>query len=212
VGEVVHEVTVGPVRAQLIAAGPALALFRDSERNAFVRFALTAGGAFWLDVFLPKRFSDYSTSFGYRVSRKWRDLKIALTGVAVPFVGLTPSGGGPVAPRWKQENGAKMVDVALADSRARATATGNSAAIIITIPYGHPVQADTSDMFRTLPSWEVDRIADVVGQTLQRLLDGVLGPDAAAPAAAPRVTAPVVRATGLGGRARDTHGRFERSA
>lgn len=196
----VYQVKQGPIRAKLMAEGGALALFDPKQRNTIVRIAMKAGGDFWVGTFLPKRFSQYAVSIGYRVSSRWRKYKEFQTGVAVPFVGLTPPGGGPRAPKWKNTNPQKMITAALAGSKATATATGNNARINISIPYGHAVLPETSEMFRTVPSWEMDRIADVVGARLQDLLDGLL-PTIAITAPAPRsVSPPQARVTGVGSR------------
>lgn len=198
---VVYETKVGPIRARIEAEGSALALFDAKVRNTIIRTALSAGGQFWLQVFLPKRFSSYATTFGYTASQRWRKFKEFELGAAVPFVGFTPPGGGPAAPRWKQKNGEKMITAALNGANYTATATAANARIIFRIPYGHPVQQMTSDMFRTVPSWEVERVGEVVGKKLQDILDGLL-PAGAVPPITPRVvgSAPSVRISGAGER------------
>ncbi len=199
--EKVYQIRQGPIQAAIHAEGAALALFKTKHANNLVRLSLTAGGRAWIEIFLPKRFSAYANSIGYRVSQKWREIKERATGsAAIPFLGLTPPGGGPVAPRWTQRNGAKMMPTAIRGARAAATATSANARVVITIPYGHAVQAETSAMFRNVPSWEVDRVAEIVGAHLQNLLDGLL-PAVAVTAPKPRMPhAPAVRATGIGER------------
>lgn len=208
---VVHRETNGPIRARLEAEGMALALFDPKFRNDVVRLAMKAGGDFWVNVFLPKRFSQYAFSMGYRVSSRWRKYKEFQGGVAVPFVGLSPPGGGPIAPKWKRTNPEKMITAALGGARASATATANRARIVVSIPYGHAIQPETSDMFRFVPSWEMERVAQVVGKSLQDLLDGLLPAiaiNAKAVSAARRQRRPVTTMmTGLGERVTGTRSR-----
>lgn len=209
--EKVHEAKVGPVRAVLLAEGPALALFKPAIRNTIVRTALKAGGNLWIDVFLGKRFGPYAYRIGYYVSRKWRQFKERGMGQAVPFVGFTPSGGGRIAPRWKQRNGEKMKVAAIKGARIAVTATQTKARITFSIPFGHPIQSTTSAQFRTLPSWEVERVAQATAKELQLILDGVL-PATFIRTPKPRVVGPIpqVRATGV--RTERTTGSGQRAA
>ncbi len=165
-GVVVSTQQVGPVRATIVAYGGALALFSAKERNDIVRGALLAGGQYWLGAFLPKRFSVYAFTLGYRVSEKWRRTKQWQLGAAVPFVGGTPPGGGPRMPSWKGKNGEKMITAALSGATASATATAGNSKIVWLIPFGHAVRPETSEAFRMIPTWEVERIAEHVSESL----------------------------------------------
>lgn len=203
--ERVFEAREGSIRAALVAEGPALALFNARTRNTMVRASLHAGGRVWLQVFLPKRFSDYARRLGYRESAKWRKEKQFLLGQSVPFVGFTPPGGGKRHPRWKGENPEKMAVAAINGANVKATATASNAQVVITIPYGHAVRPETSDMLRNVPTWEVERIALEVAKHLQRILDGLLDADAVPPMPA-RVVPPAPRVTAKGLGERSTAG------
>lgn len=193
----VYQTQIGPVRARIVAAGGALALFDAKVRNNITRDGMLDGGRFWLQVFLPKRFSNYAYRFGYHVGKAWRQTKERQLGAAVPFVGGTPPGGGPVMPHWSQKNGEKMITAAINGASVRATATANRANLTFRIPYGHPVDAQASATFRTLPSWEVERIAQVTGQSIEdRILQGFAS--GAGFSGGSRVVAPAARAVGVG--------------
>lgn len=200
-GERVFTAAEGPIRAVLMAEGSALALFDARTRNTMVRLALHAGGRMWLQVFLPKRFSEYAKRLGYRVSARWAKEKLFLLGNAVPFIGFTPPGGGRQHPRWKRTNPEKMSVAVINGANAKATATASRAQLVFTIPYGHAVRPETSDALRTVPTWEVQRIAEEVASHLQRVLDGLL-PATEITAPVPRAVppAPRVSARGLGER------------
>lgn len=161
----------GPIRVVLEANGGALVLFRARERNLAVRTSLQSGGDFWLVNFLPMRFSKYAAqALGYRVSQKWEKAKMRWLGEAIPFVGFTPvNGGNP--PTWSEGNNtAKMRDVALSQARAEAIATSKTQRISLFIPFGHPVQSQTSVYFRIMPAWEVQAIAREVARTLASII------------------------------------------
>ncbi len=63
-----------------------------------------------------------------------------------------------------------MITAALNGSRAVATSTANNRRITWKIPYGHPIPAEHSAAFRTLPTWEVERVAQVVGQSIDAFM------------------------------------------
>ncbi len=174
-GERVFEAVQGPIRATIIANGPALALFSAKARNSIIRTALQHGGRYWLRTFLPKRFSDYAYRIGYNDSHSWAKAKQFLLGKSIPFIGFTPPGGGKRDPKRKATNPEKMAVAAINGANVRSTATAKNARIVFTIPYGHPVRPETSAQFRTVPPWEVDRVAKVVAETMQRILGGLLG-------------------------------------
>ncbi len=175
----VYEAKVGPIRAQILAAGGALVLFDASTRNEIIRAAMLEGGKFWMRAFLPMRFSQYAYRLGYTVSEKWSRRKLRDLGVSVPFVGFTPPGGGRRAPTWKGTNPEKMITAALNGASVRASAAAGRASLTIRVPYGHAVREETTASFRTLPSWEVARIAEVVGKALvDQIADRFMAGDA----------------------------------
>jgi hypothetical protein len=151
--EKVAEGEVGPIRAELLASGPALALFKPAVANRIVREALLAGGQFWGRVFLPQRFSPYAYRLGYQVGEKYERRKERLWGEATPFV-LTGEWYGVALTQW----------------RADATAKGGGGEIRIRIPVPHPTRPETQGAFRTVPTWEVERIGQEVGKALRAIL------------------------------------------
>lgn len=159
----------GPIRTTLEAYGGALALFSPAERNRAKRRAGERGGRFWLAVWMPKRFSGYAYFLGYRVSSKWAAKKKSGGVGNTPYVGMTPPGGGPAAPGYKQNNGAKMAD---AVSGSTVTTPANGESINIKVPYGHPIQSDKAAAFRTLPASEVEAIANEMADELGRIISG----------------------------------------
>lgn len=166
---IVSSVQRGPIRTTFEVFGGALALFSRAERNRAKRLAGGRGGRYWLSVWMPRRFSGYAFLLGYRVSGRWLATKRRNGAGAVPFVGLTPSGGGPVAPGYKQVNGAKMAD-AIAGSSVSTSSDGER--ITIKVPYGHPIQTDKAEAFRRIPAHEVEAIAAEIGDELGRIISG----------------------------------------
>jgi hypothetical protein len=119
---------------------------------------------------MMRRFSNYAMILGHRNSGKWKNYKKRVLGVeAVPFIGLTPSGGGPAAPNWSQVNGAKMKDAVLG-ARVQSVGIGGRESITIRIPYGHPILPDASRAFRKIPQREIDGIAREVGAELALII------------------------------------------
>lgn len=169
---IVHTQKVGPIRVAINAQGAALALFRVGEQNEIIKAALIAGGRFWLDHFLMKRFSLYAYAvLGYRASNKWRATKQKYLGQAIPFVGFTPANGG-APPTWKKGKNTEKMMSAVRRSRVESSATGGGAkcAIRIFVPYGHPIQADKSANFRTIPAHEIGAISGEVARALAHFL------------------------------------------
>lgn len=164
------ETKSGPIRTVIRANTMSLLTFAPAERNVIMRTALQAGGDFWIRTFLGKRLSAYAYRLSYRVSAKWKRTKEQWGGVATPFVGLTPVGGGHPVPTWKQSNGQKLSE-AIKGAYAKAKAQGLTKQVLeVRVPYGHAIPADKSAVFRTVPSWELNRFADVVGKTLASIL------------------------------------------
>jgi hypothetical protein len=137
-------------------------LFSKYDQNIIMRTVMTTAAAFWIKVFLPMRFGPYArTSLGYFASTKWekRKSKLAAAGTIqgpqpTPFV---------------------YTGIARSEATTRArpdgTATSTRFAIVIRIPFGHPIQPDTSAMFKVVPSHEVKRLAEVVGNELPALIN-----------------------------------------
>jgi len=196
----------GPIRVVIEAQRGALVLFTAKDRNTAIRASLQSGGEYWRAGFLPMRFSSYAANaLGYRVSQKWEKAKQRYLGEAIPFVGFGPSNGGN-PPTWSRgDNTVAMRDVALAQSRVEATATASRQRILIFIPFGHPVQDQTSVYFRVMPTFEVEAIAREVARTLASIISsGVMSTakGARAPRTLTGASTPVASRPSAGGRAR----------
>lgn len=199
----------GPIKVAINAQGAALALFRTSEQNEMVKASLVMGGRFWLDHFLMKRFSLYAYAvLGYRASNRWRATKQKYLGQAIPFVGFTPTNGG-APPTWKKGKNTEKMMTAVRRARVEAAASGGGekCAIRLFIPYGHPIQADKSANFRTIPAHEIGAISGEVARALAHFLSA--GVDRTSDAATKQVNSrTIVGATsqwsrGLGSTGRD---------
>lgn len=127
----------GPIRIAVECHGLALQVLTKAERNRAVREALVAGGQLWLRVFAPLRFTPYARRLGYYLPKP------------EPFV-----------------RKGEMRDSVLGSSSVAAVARGGASEIRIKVPYGHPLNARHADIFKTVPSWEVQRVADEVGAWL----------------------------------------------
>ena len=153
----------GPIKYRIEAQGTALALYKTAERNRMVRNSLRRGGVFWLGFYLAKRFSMYSKIIlGYpNITKRWAITKARKLGIVVPFMGLRGIG-----------DPTKMVIAATVGGRASAIATATKGEIRITVPYGHPIPEQYSAAFRTIPTKEVQDIADEVAIGLAAELAG----------------------------------------
>jgi hypothetical protein len=151
-----------PLKVAIDLNRTALSWFSRAEQNTAIRTALLSAGNLWIEVFLEKRFSDYARKLGYDESAKWEATKIALAKGGV----LTSKQPTPFV------FSGQMKATALAGARATATATANRQAILIRVPYGHAVQPRAADVFRSVPPWEVLRLAEEVNASLVDWLNG----------------------------------------
>ncbi len=162
----------GTIQWAIEAHGSALALFSASERNAIVREALVDGGKFYIAVFVPKNFTDYAVRKGYDVSAKYETRKRKLI-----ERGTFP---GPELPLvWA----GVLREAALTRSTAQGTATANKATVLIRIPIpphgpggkgGYGIAKIVGAVLRTIMPWEVERVAEVVTDSILRGLQGRL--------------------------------------
>ncbi len=147
----------GTIGYELILQDKALALFSQSEHNAIVREAMAKAVGFWLNVFLPKRFSDYAYKLGYRISQKYKKSKRGQLKGAEPtplvYEGL-------------------LVDAALQGANAHSTATKGKPSAIVRIPTGgHALAPIVTAVLRTVPNYEVTRVAETFGQALADIIN-----------------------------------------
>jgi hypothetical protein len=168
---IISDQKTGPFRVVLEAQGGALALFSPQHRTTVMRRIMKRTGNHFLFKWIPARFSGYAYKLGYRVSNKWRRLKERMLTGVVPYVGMTPSGGGNPGGPWWQRNKAKMVD-AVQKGRVSATGSGTDVAAVIRIPYGHPIQTDKAAIFRTIAPNEIEDMAGVFAQALASEIAG----------------------------------------
>lgn len=149
---VISRANAGTIGAEWKARDKALALFDLRERNDILRESCRQGGIHWLNVFWPKRFTEYARRLGYAITIKYWKRKRKLMGADNPppliFTG-------------------QMADTAGAGARVQAVATSKKQQIIITLPTGHPIAPVVSRVIKTVPDWEIKSIALVVGNTLE---------------------------------------------
>jgi hypothetical protein len=148
-----------PIRSVLRVQGAALKMMEEVEgkkaANDVVRGALQAGGDFWINVFLPMRFTDYAKRLGYYVTDKWNKLKDKITSQVIPLVYIGESR-----------------DAALGGAYATATAKGDGGRITIRVPTKHPLKAKEQAVIRRVPEWEIKRIAKEIEENLIESLNG----------------------------------------
>jgi hypothetical protein len=147
----------GPVRATIVHRGAALNLFSKRQANAIIRTALNDGGDYFCRVFIPLRFTNYAKTLGYRVTSEYAQRKKSDGFGTVPFVRTGDTR-----------------DKATAQAHTEVTASGGATGkgrIKILVPIG-PIAftASLSQIFRSVPASEVERLARVVGASLDGLL------------------------------------------
>lgn len=168
---IVHQAKQGPLRVVIEAYGGALNLFSPPHRARVVKRALREIGNVWLYKWMPKRFTAFAYTLGYRVSNRWKRIKLQFGGSAAPYTGLTPPGGGNMSGPWWQRNKEKM---ASAVERGRVTASGRDGAEVLNIlvPYGHPIQTDKAKIFKTVHQVEIEDMAQVFARRLASEIGG----------------------------------------
>jgi hypothetical protein len=147
----------GPVRATIIHRDAALKLFKPGQANAIIRVALKDGGDYFCKVFIPLRFTNYAKRLGYRVTNAYQQRKKQEGFGDLPFV----------------RTGDTRTQ-AVASAHTETTATGGASGkgrIKILVPIG-PIAytSNLSQIFRSVPAYEIERIARVVGSSLDSLL------------------------------------------
>jgi hypothetical protein len=161
----------GPLRVVIEAHGGALAIFSPASRAKVIKRAFRESGMKWMHKWMPLRFTRYAYRLGYYVSNKWKARKLRDGGSDSPYVGLTPTGGGPPVPNWNARNGAKMVD-AVRGGRVTASGRGGNEVLNIMVPYGHPIQSEKAVKFRTIAPNEIEDMADVMSRRIANEIKG----------------------------------------
>jgi hypothetical protein len=169
---IVHAVKKGPLRVAIEANEGALALFSDKERAKIVRRGMERAGWTWAKKWMPLRFTRYAFKLGYRVSARWVRYKMFKLGEAIPFVGMTPPGGGDMSGHWTQRNKAKMIVQAL--GRVKVTAKGGKGQeeVTIRVPYGHAIQTQHSKWFKTVTDQEAEDMARALSKRVADEMNG----------------------------------------
>lgn len=161
----------GPLRVVIEAHGGALALYSKQNRSKVIKRGMREAGMMWVHKWLFLRFTRYAYKLGYYVSNKWKARKVREGGSDMPYVGLTPTGGGPPVPSWKTHNGAKMID-AVRGARVTAGGSDGNERINILVPYGHPIQTEKAKPFRTVAANEIEDMADVLSRRIANEIAG----------------------------------------
>ena len=159
--------------------GPIWALMSASERKAIIHASLREGGLLWMTKYIPQRFSNYAYGLGYRVTEKWKKFKRRMLGggAAVPFIGVTPPGGGSTIVRkgkhmfkGNKRNAEKMAVAVQRGSNVQVRGTSTGGDIHVAIPYGHPLESGTAQALRKLPSAEIQAVVDEVARQMASLI------------------------------------------
>ncbi len=153
----------GTIRWEIVANEKALALFSATERNAILREGMRSAGVHWLNVFFPKRFTDYAKQLGYYVSAKYRKRKRAMYGGAEPRP-LIYTGD--------------MMRVSFAGANVTAVSKGTTQTAAIKIPCGHPIATVVTRVLKTIPAVEVQSMAWTLGKTVRDLINNANVSDA----------------------------------
>lgn len=168
----VMQSTAGPIRTVLDAQGGALALFLPNDRSKIIKRGMREMGNMWLFKWMPLRFTAYAYKLGYRRTRKWANKKQNAGGKDIPFVGMTPIGGGPAFPTWKQINGEKMQVAAVKFGRVTASGSGGAEMVTIKVPYGHAILPGHSEVFKFIPPNEMEDMAIVLARRIANEIAG----------------------------------------
>jgi hypothetical protein len=160
--------------------GPFWKLLQPGEAKIILHTAFREAGTLWLVTYIPRRFSNYAYSLGYRVTEQWKKFKRRMlrgTGAAIPYIGLTPPGGGTnIVKKGRQifkgnsRNAEKMAVAIERGARVNIKGTSTGADIHIPIPYGHPIQAMHSAALRKLPAHETQAVVDEAARQLAHFM------------------------------------------
>jgi hypothetical protein len=160
--------------------GPFWALVSPSEAKTIIHAALREGGLLWMVKYIPRRFSNYAYTLGYRVTNQWKAFKRRMlkgAGAAIPYIGLTPPGGGTnIVKKGRQifkgnsRNAEKMAVAIERGANVKVRGTSQGGDIHIAIPYGHPIQKMHADALRKLPPHETQAVVDEVAKQMQSFI------------------------------------------
>jgi hypothetical protein len=150
-----------------------------SERKTMIHTALRYGGLLWMVSYIPRRFTNYAYGLGYRVTDGWKKFKRRILGGgnSLPFIGVTPPGGGTsVVKKGKQifkgkrRNAEKMAVAVQRGSNVQVKGTSQGGDIHVAMPLGHPLNKQTADAYGKLPPAETQAVVDEVAKQLASLI------------------------------------------
>jgi hypothetical protein len=171
----------GPIRATIELSGAALSLFTIKDKKEIFMSVMQAVGDDWIAKALPKRFTNYARTLGYRVSKRWMDKKRKY-GEPLPFV-------------WEGD----MRESVLTKSKAQPGGTSKNPYVTIRMPYTHGIKKMYVPVMRSLPAHEMKTLAKVAAVALQAAMQDKMQQNYEARASAPpkqkraRATAPKKR-------------------
>lgn len=154
-------------------SGPFSHLANPAERKVVIQSALREGGDWFIAERIPLRFTDWVYRNGYRVTEKWKAEKrrVLSGGRALPYIGITPPGGGDAGSLFaKVMNVEKMAVAMQRGCRAKITGTSKGGDIIIKTPYGHPIITPLAEVFKTVAPEEYQMVARVVKRAFDDFL------------------------------------------
>lgn len=153
-------------------SGPCQKLF-GPERKALINACLLEGGEYFKDTYIPMRFTDYAYRLGYRVTDRWKQEKrrVLQSKRALPYIGMTPAGGGDAgAMVLPTHNGEKMSVAMARGCRVDVSGTSRGGNIIIKTPYGHAILPPLAAAFNTVLPAEYQAVTRVVATALRAFL------------------------------------------
>lgn len=156
--------------------GPFAKLANATERKTVAQAALREGGEWFRVERIPLRFTDYAYRLGYRVTEDWKKFKkrVLKTSRAIPYIGTTPPGGGPIesfiSGMPMVENGEKMAVAVQRGTRTDIRGTSKGGDIIIRTPYGHPIRPLMAAAFKHVNPEEYQRVAQIVAAAFREFL------------------------------------------
>jgi hypothetical protein len=158
-------ISAGIVKTELRLRGPLVDfLFKPAQRNRVYKSAMIFGAGYWIGEFLPKRFSNYAERLGYKATAKWEIRKQRKLGFITPYVGLSSTGEQRLKFR-------PMMQTALSGARVQATSsTTKGQKLAVIVPYGHPLRQFHHMIFRRVPYWEYERVAEKAAQALDYMI------------------------------------------
>jgi hypothetical protein len=172
----VYSLKNGPISVQIEANRKFMVLFSRKRQNEVIRNSLDAAGAFWANLFLPKRFTNYArTALRYNPSAAWETAKRQLTDSQDDTKRAVAPQPMPLVYRGE------MRKAALSRWRLASVATSRKQVLTVRIPLGHAVRKHTAATITYVPRLELQRIVEVFSKVMPQQIANGYGPQMASP-------------------------------